>query len=316
MLNELKNNLAKYWLLLFFLLTAAIAFIYQVSFQQILETISALKLWQIGVLLFIFFVNSCIHILSRKYLLNSLESSCGIRNLTLIHFSTLAAHYSTPAKIGFPAAVYLLNKFEDIPYHTSSTMILIEIVMSTLLCALIGLLGLPSILDKSLQLVVASIFVVVIMGGLIYLIMDKILENIKFGIYIKCFFSKVSESFKKLQVQHFVVYLLFLSGLRILGGINLLVLCSFFSTNITLWQAIVTTSTAFFIGAISMIPLGLGTRDITLLMYLQHFNVSNSVALVIIGIQRIMSTGLSFILGLVFGSILGVKNIILLENER
>jgi len=125
---------SRYWLLFFFVIVFFFMAIFQITLRDIWGAISSLKLWQFVLLLFIYLLISLFQIISRKYLLYSLLSPSKFKNLIFIHFSSMAAHYSTPAKIGFPLAVYLLHKFDKVPYATGTTMILIELIVSTTIC--------------------------------------------------------------------------------------------------------------------------------------------------------------------------------------
>ena len=68
-------------------------------------------------------------------------------------------------------------------------------------------------------------------------------------------------------------------------------------------------SSAFIIGAVSMIPMGLGTRDLSMVFYLSSFGVPSDVAIVITAIQRVITTGLGYLLGLVASGIIGINYI-------
>jgi uncharacterized membrane protein YbhN (UPF0104 family) len=97
-------------------------------------------------------------------------------------------------------------------------------------------------------------------------------------------------------------------AIQVFSSVNLLLLCRFFSADLSLWQAVTAGSSAFFIGAISMIPMGLGTRDASMLFYLKLLGIAGPTGISIVTIQRLLSTGLSFILGTLFGAVLGLKN--------
>jgi uncharacterized membrane protein YbhN (UPF0104 family) len=314
MFNSNKKFVSRYWLIVFFVLIGICILIFQVSFQEIGITLSALKLWQITILLLIFCLIAGVQVASRKYLLSTLHAACGFRNLIYIHFSTLAAHYSTPAKIGFPLAVYLLNKFENVPYSKGAAMILIELVISTGLCGIIALLYLPTLLKLPIQQSISGVLILLLSVMLVLFCIHVALKNISAENSVKSFFLNISSALKSIRVGQILIYMLFSLALRFLDGISLYFLSIFCAGTLTIWQAIVATSSAFFIGAVSMIPMGLGTRDVSLLLYLQHYNISDSTAIVIITLQRILSTGLSFLLGLVFGSILGIKHLTTEEN--
>jgi uncharacterized membrane protein YbhN (UPF0104 family) len=56
--------------------------------------------------------------------------------------------------------------------------------------------------------------------------------------------------------------------------------------------------------------MGLGTRDASMLFYLKLFGIANSSGISIVAIQRLISTGLSYVLGTLFGAVLGLRNVI------
>jgi len=277
--------------------------------QDIWRAISSLKLWQFVILLFIYLLISLFQIITRKYLLHSLLSPSRFKNLIFIHFSSMAAHYSTPAKIGFPLAVYLLNKFDNVPYATGTTMILIELIVSTTICGIIAFIGTFFYFTGKTNIFILSfsclfIFVVLTFYG-IQIFLRKGNENSRTYLFIK----NAHKAFSCITVYHLVIYILLIVFVQLLGGITLILLTSFFSKEISLWQAVVANSTAFFLGAISMIPMGLGVREGSILFYLRHLGITNEIGISIVTIQRLFSTGLSFVLGVIFGTILGVKNI-------
>jgi len=83
----LKNLLGKYWLLFFFIIIILFMALLQISFQDIWKALSSLKLWQLGLLLLVYFLISLFLIISRKYLLYSLLAPSRLKNLFFIHFS-------------------------------------------------------------------------------------------------------------------------------------------------------------------------------------------------------------------------------------
>ena len=47
--------------------------------------------------------------------------------------------------------------------------------------------------------------------------------------------------------------------------------------------------------------------SISLLMYLQYFDIDNQVAISVVAMQRILSTGVSMLLGIIFAGLLGIR---------
>jgi uncharacterized protein (TIRG00374 family) len=283
--------------------------IFKISLRDIWMALSSLRLWQFVVLLFIYLLISLFQIIARNYLLHSLLSPSKLKNLIFIHFSSMAAHYSTPAKIGFPLAVYLLNKFDKVPYATGTTMILIELIVSTTICGVIAFVGTFFYFTGKTNVFMLSFSYLFIFGALAFYGMHIFLKKANEVSRPYQFIKKVHEAFSHIAVSHLIIYTFLVILIQLLAGITLVLLSGFFSEELSLWQAVIANSTAFFLGAISMIPMGLGVREGSMLFYLKHLGITNEIGISIVTIQRLFSTGLSFLLGIVFGTILGMKNI-------
>jgi uncharacterized protein (TIRG00374 family) len=307
--SDVSTFLRKYWLLFFFIIVFIFMAIFRISFRDIWMAVSSLKLWQFVLLLLICLLISLFQIISRKYLLHSLLSPTKFKNLVFVHFSSMAAHYSTPAKVGFPLAVYLLHKFDKVPYAIGTTMILIELIMSTTVCGIIAVVGTFFYFTSNTKVLMLSFSYLFIFGLLAFYGMRIFLKKGNENSRTYQFIKKVHEAFSRIAVCHLMIYTFLMVLIQLLAGITLVLLSGFLSEELTLWQAIIANSTAFFLGSISMIPMGLGVREGSMLFYLKHLGITNEIGISIVTIQRLFSTGLTFVLGMVFGTLLGVRNI-------
>jgi uncharacterized protein (TIRG00374 family) len=308
MASRIKQVIAKYWLFVFLVIIALFMGIFRISFADVWTSISSIKLWQAIVLLCVYFALSGLTVSLRRYLLNLLSATPGIKNLFLIHFSSMAAHYSTPTKLGFPLAVFLLNKLENVPYVTGTAMVVIELLVSTGVSGAIALLGsLVYFGDKSSLFPLIVLIVICIVGFATGLYIKRS------GVFLKRFQKIISEldnSLKLLSFRKLCVYVFFSTLVQLCGAMNLFLLCIFFSAPLSYPQAVVTSSSAFFLGSVSMIPMGLGVREASVLFYLGRFGMSGAIGLSVVTIQRLISTGLSFLLGSIIGTFLGLKGIV------
>ena len=125
----------------------------------------------------------------------------------------------------------------------------------------------------------------------------------------------IHQAFTHIALPHLTIFISMRIFIQLLSGINLCLLCFFFSSELSLLQAIVAGSSAFFLGAISMVPMGLGVREASMLFYLHHMGISHEIGLSIVTIQRLLFTGFAFVLGTIFGAILGVRSIKLNSTE-
>ena len=314
MKKDLKEYVQKYWLLFFLVILFLFTALFKISLKDMWESITSLKLWQLVLIVCVYFLISIITILTRKYLLYSLSAKAKLKNLIYVHFSTMAAHYSTPAKLGFPFAVYLLNRFDNIPYATGTAMIIIELFVSTGICGLIALIGSLFYFSHITKIIFLLFFLLFFVIGLIFFVLLFFLKKKEKHSRIYRFISELHAAFTRVPLNKSLIYSLMRVFIQIISGINLVLLCLFFSSELSLWKAVVAGSTAFFLGAISMVPMGIGVREASMLFYLHHVGIPNEIGLPVVTIQRLLSTGLSFALGAIFGTILGVGNIYKLKT--
>jgi uncharacterized membrane protein YbhN (UPF0104 family) len=304
MRNNIKLVIIKYWYLLFFAVIILFMIVFRVSVKELWGAIRSLSLWQLMILFSIYFLLSGFNILLRKYLLVSLGTSPRLKNLVAIHFTSMAAHYSTPAKLGFPVTILLLKQLEDIPYTVGTTMVLIELVVSIAICGLIGAVGTLCYFSERSLVIPLSVLAVVLVFSIVIgtFFRAKFPQN-----FLSRSIGRVSKAFRLLSFKRLVVYTGLQGAVQFCAGLNLFLLCVFFSVDISYVQAVVTGSAAFFAGALSMVPMGLGVREGSVLFYLDRFGITGPSALSVVTVQRLLSTGLSFFLGMVFGGSLGLK---------
>ena len=306
---DIKKYIQKYWLFLFFIILFVLMALFKISLKDVWGTVSSLKLWQLLLLLSVYFLISTSVIAARKYLLFTLSTTPKLKNLVYIHFSTMAAHYSTPAKLGFPLAVYLLKKFDNVSYATGSAMIIIELVVSTGICGIISFTGALFYFTDRINTLMFSFLYLFLLCLLTFIGIKFILRRSNDNSRIYQFLRNVQGAFSKVTVAHLFIYISLIIIVQLIGSMTLFLLSSFFYEEISFWQALIANSTAFFLGAISMIPMGLGIREASILFYLRHLGITNEIGISIVTMQRLLSTGLTFVLGAIFGSVLGLKNV-------
>jgi len=309
MKSGIRLKIEKYWFLSFIAFFFIFVFVYRISLKDILKTVSLLELWQLLLIILIYFMISASFIVARKYLLYSLSYTPKLKNLVFIHFSSMAAHYSTPAKLGFPITIYLLKRFDNVPYASGSAMILIELIVGTGLCGIIALLGSVFYIINSIKALILCFIVLFMIIFTVIYCARNILKKTSINSRIRKYIKDVHDAFSRMTVRHFIIYILIIFSGRILGSFNLVLLCFFFSSELSIYHALIASSAAFFLGAISMVPMGIGVREVSLIYYLSHVGITNDLGIVIATIQRLLFSGLSFVLGVLSGTLLGIKNI-------
>ena len=305
----------RYFFLIFILIFFALIYFTNIDLKNVWEAVSTIEIWQVFVLIGGFFSVSGLYILNRKFLLRALGFQSRSRNLALIHFCSMAAHYSTPVKIGFPMAVYLLKRSENIPYASGTTLILLELSFSTGLCGLISIIGaIQYFSHTATRLFVAVLFCVSLIILFILLARIIIHKGNAESRWIN-FLRDIVRACRALSLIDISKYVLLVFLAQVTGGIILVVLVWFLQSDLPIWQAIVANSISYFLGAVSLIPMGLGVSDASLLFFLVHFGVPKEIGITGITIQRMLFLGLSYLLGMVAGSYLGLKDM-KLEDPR
>ncbi|MCP3876696.1 MAG: flippase-like domain-containing protein [Desulfobacteraceae bacterium] len=306
---DIKHWVEKYWFFFFIIFFFVLAFIYKISVKDFLKTVALLELWQLFIIILIYLMISASFIIARKYLLYSLSYTPKIKDLVLIHFSSMAAHYSTPAKLGFLTSIYLLKRFHNIPYATGTAMIFIELTVSTGLCGIIALFGSVYYITNSMKALILSFFILSMLMITVIYYSGSILKKLPMNSRIRKFVKDINDAFSHMRAMHLIVYLLILFSGRILASVNLVLMCFFFSSKLSIYHALIASSAAFFFGAISMVPMGLGIREASLIYYLSVVGVTNEIGLLVATIERLLFTGISVVLGILSSAMLGIKNI-------
>ncbi len=281
-------------------------FIFKISFNDIWDNIKCLTLFQIMILLIIYFSISFFDVFLRKYLLWAMSARAKLKNLVLIHFASMAAHYSTPVKLGFPLTVFFLKRLDNIPYASGTSLVLIELFVSTSVCGLIALAGSLYYFGEKNFLLPIIIFVAGIIISYIFISKVSFWDRFK---YIGNLVNNLQNSLKSISLIHLSAYGFLKTLEQLYSSIFLFVLCLFLGAHLSFPEAIVTTSSSFFLGSISMVPIGLGVRESSSLLFLQRFHIAMDVAISAVTLQRLFSTGLGFFIGSLVGAFLGIREI-------
>jgi len=302
----MKQFVLRYSVIIVFLIVFILGYYSGISFNDLFSSLKKLNLWQITVIIIWFLVIASISILGKKLILTFLGYPARLKNIILIHFASISAHYSTPAKIGFPVTIYLLKKIEGIPIAISTASIAIELFVSVFLTGMIGLIGSVLYFNDRLQSLSSGLLVVLIAAIIISVIFYVLYKK---NNKVKTLFMELKQSIKLLSLSKIILYFIVQVAMQAAITIHIMLITYFLGYEINFWFALISYSSAFIIGAVSMVPMGLGTRDLSMVFYLSGFGVPSDVAIVITAIQRVITTGLGYLLGLLASGIIGIKSI-------
>ena len=302
----MKKFFLRYSVIIVLLLIIILAYYSGISFGDLLDNLKQLTLWQTIIIVVWVLVIASLSITGKKLILCFLGYRVGFKNIALIHFTSISAHYSTPAKIGYPVTIYLLKKLENIPFAVSTATVVIELFVSVFITGMVGLIGSFMYFSDRLQSLTIGLplilLAILLITFVVYLLFRK---NKK----IKALIVDLKESLKLLSARKIIIYFMVQIAVQVAIAIHIIMITRFLKIDITFWHALVSHSSAFIIGAVSMVPMGLGTRDLSMVFYLSNFGVPSEIAIVVTAIQRVVTTGTGYLLGLTAGGIIGIKSI-------
>jgi len=308
-----KQFISKYSIVFVILIIFILGWYSGISFEELLYNIRKLTFFQASILIIWFFVIASLSIIGKKVILSYLGYSVKTKNIVLIHFASISAHYSTPAKIGYPVSIYLLKKLENIPITISTASIVLELFVSVLITTTVGFFGTAIYFREQIHSFSNILFVVLIVLTAIFVAAYFIYRNSQ---KLQESITELKMAVRLLTIKKLVIYFAIQLGVQFAIAIHLIMITSFLGSGISFWFAMVSYSAAFIIGAVSMVPMGIGTRDVSMVYYLTGFGLSADIAVIIVAIQRVITTGVGYLLGLIASSIIGLKSVRDIKNGK
>lgn len=255
---------------------------------------------------------SIVTLLEDVYATQILLSGMGYKKpfgmLYLISTASMPANYTTPGKVGIPIKLFLYKKLLDIPVSAASASISIYAVIGILTAALISSAAILSIFSEIgwlLQLLVA-IFVAMIMGfaffrfsGPVSQLLPKIIGQSSVVKKAQAFFTDFVQSIRTVPPRTLLIFVgLLLVRLIIRGLVTYLILMKI-DTQVSLINILYIQSMSGLIGIFSMIPMGIGVKELSTVTLFRFLDVSTTVATLVATIERVLWTVVPMLLGLV-----------------
>ena len=266
-------------------------------------------------LAFIKVVSIFFHTFSVWLLINRVHSKPRLSQVYLALTSSLAVGYFLPGKVGLPVRVYLYHRLFGLTVGVSFGLVGWEMVVTTLIPLIFAIPGLwifypyPGLFSSVLFLL-CLIPSSILAGYFLWTHGAKIgwLYKIRrFFSFLSPFVDGLTHTFHSLNFR--IIALLSLFYFLVLWCsvwfAHLLLL--HFGTPVSLFSLLSIQSLSYLAGVVSLMPMGLGARDLSLVVLLGKVGVPADVATYTVILQRVIATGLSFLLGLISWQILGLK---------
>lgn len=281
---------------------------------SVLRKISAPVL---GITILIALLYMLVNTLSTWLVLRGMGYSTPFHRLFLVITSCLSTNYMTPVKAGIPIRLWLYKAMMKIPVAVGSATMVIETTLGWVIGTMLSLLGAQLILRQTdmwpyvtalsifttsfiiLLLIYPQIFGSVVRKGFPSEYATRIinwghrfLESIR-TVPLWTATSVVILYFLRLSARAFCLHVI-LKDMGILSSVIDLVFIQ---------------SISGIVGIMSLLPMGLGAKDISLNVLMIQIGIPREIALVGVLIDRLLWTMIPLVVGLVSANVIGISHL-------
>ena len=237
--------------------------------------------------------------------------------LYLVVTASTAANYSTPVKAGIPLRVYLYKRLLGISPATGTTLLGLEIVLATLVPAVISLFALLLFLPEGGPAVAAAIAAVV-SGAIAALAFvrsrfyDRAISHLPLPSIARRAFAPAGDivmALRRVPLRSLGAAAGIFAAMFVLVGIRSFLAFRLLGGSMNVVELVGISAAAFTLGSLSLLPMGLGVRDATLVALFVQAGADRDVAIAVAALDRLLSTGVPLLLGVLSAQILGLRAI-------
>jgi uncharacterized membrane protein YbhN (UPF0104 family) len=240
-----------------------------------------------------------------------------VGKLYLAVTASTAANYSTPLKAGIPLRVYLYKRLLGINPTTGSALLGLEIVLATLVPAAISFLAVLLFLPQGGPAIAVALAVMVSGAAVILVFIRNDAYN---RVIVRLPLPKIAA--RALAPDGDIIGAVRGVPLGSLGAatgifatafvlVGVRSFCAFqlFGGSMNIAELVGISAAAFTLGSLSLLPMGLGVRDATLVALFVQAGADRDVAIAVAALERLLSTAVPLLLGILSAQILGLRAI-------
>jgi uncharacterized membrane protein YbhN (UPF0104 family) len=309
------------WLIL--LLTLAGGLFLLARFYQIpsVENPSPLSIALIAVLTVLVMLGA---IAAPYFILAGTDWNRSLRQLYLVVTSSLAANYSTPVKAGVPLRVYLYKRFMGIGPTTGSALVALELLLGVLVPALISVFVLLLVMPEAgltVPMLVAAgagaaLAAIAFVRSASY---DRAIVRLPLpGIARRVLApdGDIVTAFRSVPLSSLWAAGGIYAAMFVLVGVRFFFVFRLFGGSMSVTELVGITAVAFVAGAVSLLPMGIGVRDATLVALFVQAGADRDIAIAVAALDRLLSTGIPLLLGVLSAQVLGLRAILRTEDSE
>jgi uncharacterized membrane protein YbhN (UPF0104 family)/SAM-dependent methyltransferase len=226
-----------------------------------------------------------------------------------------AANYSTPLKAGIALRVYLYKRLLGISPATGSALLGLEVVLATLVPAAISLFALLLFLPRGGPAVVAALAVMVIGAAAVLTFIrsrfyDRAIVRLplpKIALRVLAPGGDIVAALRRVPLGALGAAAGIFASMWVFVGIRSFLAFQLFGGSMNITELVGISAAAFTLGSLSLLPMGLGVRDATLVALFVQAGADRDVAIAVAALDRLLSTGVPLLLGILSAQILGLR---------
>ncbi|GBC60384.1 hypothetical protein DENIS_1336 [Desulfonema ishimotonii] len=241
------------------------------------------------------------NILASQILLRGMGYNVSFTKLYLILTTSLVANYSAPTKIGVPVRIFLYKKILGIPFPVCTANVSLEICIGIGTGGLISLIGIIHLFDDILLnnwILLFCFFIPVILFFGVKFFVKSLSLTSQFFQRIFHFFNVFNDSIKKVSKTALLIFIVLLVIRLVIRCMITYTVLQRFRYNISPLDIFYVQSISGLISIISMVPMGLGAKDLSLVALLVRVGVPIEAGTLVAAVERVMWTIVPFLLGL------------------
>jgi uncharacterized membrane protein YbhN (UPF0104 family) len=241
-----------------------------------------------------------------------------LRQLYLVVTASLAANYSTPVKAGIPLRVYLYKRFMGIGFTRGTALVGLEVLLGLLVPAVISLfvlvlvlpeagLAVPALVAIGASTAVAAI-AFVRSGSYDRTILRLPLPGVARRVLAPG--GDIVAAVRGVPLSFLSAATSIYAAMFVLVGIRFFFAFRLFGGSMNVTELVGITAVAFVLGSVSLLPMGIGVRDATFVALFVQAGADRDIAIAVAALDRLLSTGVPLLLGVVSAQILGLRAIL------
>jgi uncharacterized membrane protein YbhN (UPF0104 family) len=269
--------------------------------------------WFIVALTFIPLLAMAMWIYNTKLLFDALAISVSYKRLCFILSASLVGAYIGSGATGVLSKIYLYKKFLGVSYISALAVSSLELFLLYLVRMILAFIGIVVLFGYNIFML---IFVFFGCGSAIMIVIHReYVSRLLLRKHRKAysFLANIMETLRGAHKGRIATFLLLCVITSFIYTLSLCLILDHYGFPLNIFLLVCINALSFVVGVASMIPMGLGVRDVTILGLLMSLGIPKDIAISTALLYRIFNTAVPYLLSLFVSNVL-FKNFIA-ENE-